>query len=131
VETDNDPERDDLYWKGPEAAMTTADADTRMMTAEKEPGWIDIAPQLAGDSGVQALGPAARATPPGTDAIGTRILPKMRSSSELKIGVDFSVSVDAGGVTTLTSELRQILQDLGLADSVRIEWQGQGASETA
>src|SRR5947209_5310485 len=35
----------------------------------RETPWIDIARQLAGDKGVEALGPAARTTPPGTDSI--------------------------------------------------------------
>jgi len=35
----------------------------------RENPWIDIAHQLAGDAGVEALGPTARTTPPGTDAI--------------------------------------------------------------
>ena len=35
----------------------------------RETPWIDIARQLAGDKGVEALGPAAKTTPPGTDAI--------------------------------------------------------------
>ena len=35
----------------------------------RETPWIDIARQLAGDKGVEALGPAAKSTPPGTDAI--------------------------------------------------------------
>lgn len=35
----------------------------------RETPWIDIARQLAGDNGVEALGPAAATTPPGTDAI--------------------------------------------------------------
>src|SRR5207247_3133444 len=37
--------------------------------AGRETPWIDIARQLAGDKGVEALGPAARTTPPGTDSI--------------------------------------------------------------
>jgi hypothetical protein len=37
--------------------------------AGRETPWIDIARQLAGDNGVEALGPAARTTPPGTEAI--------------------------------------------------------------
>ena len=37
--------------------------------AGRETPWIDIARQLAGDKGVEALGPAARSTPPGTEAI--------------------------------------------------------------
>jgi Protein of unknown function (DUF499) len=35
----------------------------------RETPWIDIARQLAGDKGVETLGPAARTTPPGTEAI--------------------------------------------------------------
>jgi hypothetical protein len=35
--------------------------------------------------------------------------------------VDFSVTVNAASATNLASELRQILQELGLADAVRIE----------
>ncbi len=34
-----------------------------------ETPWIDLARQLAGEAGVSALGPAAKTTPPGTDAI--------------------------------------------------------------
>lgn len=35
----------------------------------KETPWIDLARQLAGDQGVAILGPSARSTPPGTEAI--------------------------------------------------------------
>ena len=35
----------------------------------RETPWIDIARQLAGDKGVEALGPSARTTPPGTESI--------------------------------------------------------------
>lgn len=35
----------------------------------RETPWIDIARQLAGDNGVEALGPAAKTTPPGTESI--------------------------------------------------------------
>ncbi|MBV9199724.1 MAG: ATP-binding protein [Alphaproteobacteria bacterium] len=37
---------------------------------EHETPWIDLARQIAGDKGVAALGPAAKTTPPGTEAIG-------------------------------------------------------------
>ncbi len=53
--------------------------------------------------------------------LGTKILPKLRSGSDLKIGLDFSVTVKADGASNLASELRQVLQELGLADRVRIE----------
>lgn len=40
--------------------------------AGRETPWIDIARQLAGDKGVEALGSAAKSTPPGTESI-TRV----------------------------------------------------------
>ena len=36
----------------------------------RETPWLDLARQLAGEPGVRELGPAAKTTPPGTDAIG-------------------------------------------------------------
>lgn len=38
-------------------------------TEGKETPWIDLARQLAGSAGVEALGPKAKSTPPGTEAI--------------------------------------------------------------
>ncbi len=35
----------------------------------RETPWVDLARQLAGEAGVAALGPAARTTPPGTEAL--------------------------------------------------------------
>jgi len=53
--------------------------------------------------------------------LGTKILPKLRSGSDLKVGVDFSVTVGAAAGDTLVSDIRQILEELGLAETVRIE----------
>jgi hypothetical protein len=54
--------------------------------------------------------------------LGTRILPKLRSGgSELKIGLEFSVTVPADAAVSLATELRQLLQELGLGDAVRVE----------
>jgi hypothetical protein len=53
--------------------------------------------------------------------LGTKILPKLRSGADLKIGVEFSVTVNAASAGRLASELRQILEELGLVDRVRIE----------
>jgi hypothetical protein len=53
--------------------------------------------------------------------LGTKIIPKLKSGSDLKIGLDFSVVVDIGNAKTFESDLRQVLLDLGLADKVRIE----------
>ncbi len=59
--------------------------------------------------------------------LGTKVLPKLRSAvpagrqgSDLKVGVDFSVTVDRDVAGSLMADLRQILDDLGLADKVQI-----------
>src|SRR5262245_2691033 len=62
------------------------------------------------------------AVPPEVwNRLGTKILPKLRSSSELRIGLEFSVTVSADSATALANELRQVLQELGLAEAVRVE----------
>jgi len=53
--------------------------------------------------------------------LGTRVLPKLRSGDDLKIGVSFEVSVDSPSAEDLRAELRQILGDLGLEGAVTVE----------
>jgi len=52
---------------------------------------------------------------------GTRIIPKLRSGSDLRLGVDLSVTVDSAAAKQLEDELRQIVDDVGLGDSLRVE----------
>lgn len=52
--------------------------------------------------------------------LGTKVLPKLRAGSDLKIGIDFSVTVNRDVAGNLTSDLRQILDDLGLRDKLQI-----------
>ena len=52
--------------------------------------------------------------------LGTRILPKLKAGSDLRVGVEFSVTVRTDVVGSMTSDLRQILDDLGLADKLQI-----------
>ena len=53
--------------------------------------------------------------------LGTKIIPKLKSGSDLKIGVDFSVTVNADSIRNLEIELRQVIEDLGLAGKIKIE----------
>ena len=53
--------------------------------------------------------------------LGTRILPKLRSGDDLSVGVEFSVSIDAGLAQGFQLELRQALADLGLQEQVSVE----------
>lgn len=53
--------------------------------------------------------------------LGTRVLPKLKTGKDLKIGIGFSVTVEAANANDLVSELRQILDDLGLKDTVDLQ----------
>lgn len=53
--------------------------------------------------------------------LGTRIIPKLKSCSDLKIGVDFSVALRSDSARTIETDLRQILEDLALSDKIRLE----------
>jgi hypothetical protein len=55
--------------------------------------------------------------------LGTKLLPKLRTGSALRLGLDFTVDLDADQVAMIQIELRQVLQDLNLAEAVRIELQ--------
>lgn len=48
--------------------------------------------------------------------LGTKILPKLRAGSDLRIGLEFSVSVKTDSVATLAAELQQILVELDWAN---------------
>ena len=52
--------------------------------------------------------------------LGTKVLPKLRSGSDLKIGIDFSVTVEGQLARTFETDLRQILEDLGLTGRIDI-----------
>ncbi|MCP9450544.1 MAG: DUF499 domain-containing protein [Nitrospira sp.] len=53
--------------------------------------------------------------------LGTKILPKLRSGLELKIGIELSVTVKSDEAKMFEADIRQILADLGLAGKVRLE----------
>ena len=52
--------------------------------------------------------------------LGTKVLPKLRSGEDLSVGIEFSVSVGSAFARNMETELRQILDDLGLSDRVRV-----------
>lgn len=70
---------------------------------------------------MRAVRVAGTVPPEVWNRLGTKILPKLRSGLDLKIGVEFSVTVPDGSAIGLATELRQILQELGLTNSVRVE----------
>ena len=52
--------------------------------------------------------------------LGHKLLPKLSTGKELRIGVDFVATVDARNSQALIAELEYILSDLGLSEQVRI-----------
>jgi hypothetical protein len=59
--------------------------------------------------------------PPETwNRFGTKILPKLRTGTDLKVGIDFVVTVDRASADSLISDLGQILEDLGLRDKILV-----------
>jgi hypothetical protein len=53
--------------------------------------------------------------------LGTKLLPKLRGGADLKIGVEFIVSVGQKLAQNFETELKQILNDLGIDEKVRVE----------
>jgi hypothetical protein len=53
--------------------------------------------------------------------LGTKILPKLRSGTDLKICIDFFVTVSSEQFRSLETDLYQILSDLGLSEKINIE----------
>jgi len=52
---------------------------------------------------------------------GTKILPKLRAGRDMQVGIEFSVTVESDMAKQFESDIRHILEDLGLAGKVRIE----------
>ncbi len=53
--------------------------------------------------------------------LGTKIIPKLKSGDDLKIEIDFSVSLNVESIRSLETDLRQAVEDLGLGGKIRIE----------
>jgi hypothetical protein len=53
--------------------------------------------------------------------LGTKLIPKLRAGTDLKVGIEFVVQVQRAGAAALVNELGHILADLGIGGDVRIE----------
>jgi hypothetical protein len=53
--------------------------------------------------------------------LGTKLIPKLRSGSELTAQVNFSVTLDGKAVASFEAEVRQILEDLGIQGHLKVE----------
>ncbi len=84
---------------------------------------VGFPPGERGDEETHAktLLPTGSIPPESWNKVGTRLIPKLRSGTQLSLGVTFSVEIDAAEATYLLRELQQILADLNLTDKIRIE----------
>ena len=112
-----------LLQKSKARALKTEPEPGPSSTPQPEPG---PAPAPTPEPG-PAPGPASKVlhvsghVPPETwNRLGTKLLPKLRSGSDLEVSVDFRVTADATMAKSLADDLRQILSDLGLADEVGV-----------
>ena len=64
---------------------------------------------------------AGRVPPEVWNRLGTKVLPKLRLGDDLSVGIEFSVRLDAAFAQSVETDLRRILDDLGLADRVTLE----------
>jgi hypothetical protein len=53
--------------------------------------------------------------------LGTKLIPKLKPAGDLRVGLEFSVTVPSETVPNLQNELKQILDDLRVSETVRIE----------
>jgi hypothetical protein len=53
--------------------------------------------------------------------LGTKVIPKLRTGADLRITVEFAVTVDQSQSESFRTDLQQILQDLGLSGTVRVD----------
>ena len=53
--------------------------------------------------------------------LGTKVLPKLRSGDDLRVGVEFSVSVSSQFARNMETELQQTLDELGLSNTIRVQ----------
>lgn len=54
--------------------------------------------------------------------LGTKVLPKLRSGTNLKVGVEFAVDVDAKFAKNAEADLRQIIDELGLSAQIKVQF---------
>ena len=103
------------------APTDTTNGSNSPPTGIKEPPVVPPAPPVTGTGQKATLRLRGTVPPEVWNRLGTRILPKLRSGEDLSVGVEFSVSVDAGMSQGFQLELEQALADLGLTEQVHVE----------
>ncbi|MDE2237770.1 MAG: AAA family ATPase, partial [Elusimicrobia bacterium] len=85
--------------------------------APEESGETIVAP-VATKSAVRIRG---QIPPEVWNRLGTKLLPRLKQGTELKVSVQFEVQIDGKAAGPLREEVSQVISDLGLNGSLRIE----------
>lgn len=104
----------------PEPTPTSGPSTVTEPTPEPSPGHTP-GPTPEPGSGQRVIRLSGSVPPEVWNRLGTKLLPKLRSGTELEVGVSFSVSVSEEVAESLIQELRQILDSMNLSGSVEIE----------
>jgi hypothetical protein len=92
-----------------------------------EPGAATTGPELpSAPPGEPPAGPItiriAGAVPPEVwNRLGTRLIPKLRTLKGLEARAEFCVEVEAASQAAVLAEVRAVLEELGLAERLRVE----------
>jgi hypothetical protein len=60
--------------------------------------------------------------------LGTRLIPKMRAAGTLTAAISLEAEVDPTRAAALSTELQQIIDEIGLSSSMRVERRSRAAA---
>ncbi|HSV30533.1 MAG TPA: DUF499 domain-containing protein [Atribacteraceae bacterium] len=86
---------------------------------DQEPG-----PEPVPGAATRTLRIAGDLPPEVWNRLGIKLVSKLRSGSDLMLNIEFLVTVEGAVSRSFEADLKQILDDLGLADRVRVELAG-------
>jgi Protein of unknown function (DUF499) len=96
-----------------EAATATSEA----ATSSEQEATIHVA-----EAGEKLKIRISGATPPEVwNRLGTRLIPKLKSGANLRLGLEITLEVDGHDAQQFVNDLRQTLADLGLSEALKIE----------
>jgi len=78
-------------------------------------------PEPTPSAGTRAFRISGDVPPEIWNRLGTKVLPKLRGGSDLKIGIEFSLTIDGQLAQSFETDLKQILEDLGLTGRIHVE----------
>jgi len=82
---------------------------------------VDPGPEPAPGAGTRTFIIYGNVPPELWNRLGTKVMPKLRNGSDLKIEVEFSVTIDGKLAQGFETELKQILEDLGLTEKIYVD----------